>query len=354
MRISNVVPAGDWRAAGEAARLAEAAGFDQVQANELRSDPFATLVPATLATGRIGLATSVAIAFPRSPMIVAGLGWELQKNSGGRFVLGLGSQVRGHNERRFSVPWSPPAPRMAEYVESLRAIWRCWATGEKLNYQGKHYTFTLMTPEFSPERNGLPMVPITIAAVGPAMLRLAGRLCDGARLHSFCTRAYIEKIVMPEIEAGLAQSGRKRSSFEISGGGFVATGPDAAAVKDAAEHIRYRVAFYGSTPAYQGVFEQHGIADLGKRLGAMAKAGEWDRMASQVPDDVLRLFAAVGPYEELPERIAERFGGLVDSVSLDIADGTSLAETRRLVEAVAKIPAAFQGYATSWNAGKAA
>lgn len=199
MRISSGLPAGDWVGAGRAARRAEALGYDQVQANEIRSDPFSTLVPAVTATERIGLATSVAIAFPRSPMIVAGLSWDLQKNSAGRFVLGLGSQVRGHNERRFSVPWSPPAPRLGEYVRSLRAIWRAWQNKEPLSFEGEHYRFTLMTPEFAPEPNGHAMVPITIAAVGPAMLRLAGRHCDGVRLHSFCTREYIEKIVMPEI-----------------------------------------------------------------------------------------------------------------------------------------------------------
>jgi probable F420-dependent oxidoreductase len=348
MRISTVIPGGDWHAAMAAAEAAEDAGFDQLQANELKHDPFATLIPATLRTERIGLATSVAIAFPRSPMIVAGLGWDLQRNSGGRFVLGLGSQVKGHNERRFSVPWTPPAPRMGEYVEALRAIWRCWEKGTKLDYTGQHYTFTLMTPEFAQEPNGLPMVPITIAAVGPAMQRLAGRVCDGVRLHSFCTRGYIEKVVMPEIEAGFAASGRERSTFEISGGGFVATGPDKAAVKAAAEHVRYRVAFYGSTPAYRPVLALHGFEDLGVRLSGMARNGEWDRMAAVVPDDVLELFAAIGTYEELPERIAARFGGVVDSVSIEAAPGTDPVVLRRLVEAARAIPSPFQGFATSW------
>jgi probable F420-dependent oxidoreductase len=349
MRISTVIPGGDWRATAAAAAAAEAAGFDQLQANELKHDPFATLIPATLATEKMGLATSVAIAFPRSPMIVAGLGWDLQRNTRGRFVLGLGSQVKGHNERRFSVPWSPPAPRMAEYVAALRAIWRCWETGVPLDFRGEHYTFTLMTPEFAQEPNGLAMVPVTIAAVGPAMQRLAGRVCDGVRLHSFCTRAYIEQVVMPEIEAGLAASGRPRANFEISGGGFVATGPDREAVKAAAEHVRYRVAFYGSTPAYRPVLALHGHEELGKRLSAMAKAGEWSQMAAAVPDEVLHLFAAVGTYDELPERIAERFGGVVDSVSIEAAPGTDTATLRRLVEAAKAIPSPFLGFATSWT-----
>ncbi|MDX2155420.1 MAG: TIGR03617 family F420-dependent LLM class oxidoreductase [Hyphomicrobiaceae bacterium] len=349
MRISTVIPGGDWRATADAAKVAEATGFGQIQANELKHDPFATLIPATLTTDRIGLATSVAIAFPRSPMIVAGLAWDLQRNSRGRFVLGLGSQVKGHNERRFSVPWSPPAPRMAEYVEALRAIWRSWKSGEKLDYRGQTYTFTLMTPEFAQEPSDLPMVPITIAAVGPAMQRLAGRLCDGVRLHSFCTRGYIEKVVMPEIEAGFAASGRDRSTFEISGGGFVATGPDKAAVREAAEHVRYRVAFYGSTPAYRPVLGLHGYEDLGVKLSGMAKNGEWSSMAAAVPDEVLNLFAAVGTYDELPERIAERFGGVVDSVSIEATPGTDPAVLKAVIETARRIPSPFEGFATSWK-----
>lgn len=350
MRVSTVVPGGDWKASGSAAKAAEEAGYDQVQANELKSDPFASLIPATLTTHRIGLATSVAIAFPRSPMITAGLAWDLQRNSGGRFTLGLGSQVRGHNERRFSVPWSPPAPRMAEYVEALRAIWRCWETGAKLAFEGQHYTFTLMTPEFAQEPNGLPMVPITIAAVGPAMLRLAGRHCDGARLHGFCTRKYIEAVVMPEIEAGFAASGRERRDFEISGGGFVATGATPEAVREAAEQIRYRVAFYGSTPAYRPVLALHGLEDLGVRLTNLVKAGEWDKLSAQVSDDVLHLFAAVGTYDVLPERIAERFGGLVDTVSIDFGPGSDPAVAARLIREIRKIASPFAGFTTTFDA----
>ncbi|MEQ9122391.1 MAG: TIGR03617 family F420-dependent LLM class oxidoreductase [Alphaproteobacteria bacterium] len=349
MRISSVLPGGDWAGAAAAAKAAESVGYDQAQANEIKSDPFATLVPAVGATQRIWLATSVAIAFPRSPMIVAGLGWDLQKNSGGRFVLGIGSQVKGHNERRFSVPWSPPAPRLSEYVRSLRAIWRSWELGERLNFEGKHYTFTLMTPEFAPEPMGLPMVPITIAAVGPAMLRLAGRHCDGVRLHSFCTRDYLEKVVMPELKAGFALSGRDRAHFEISGGGFVATGPDREAVRQAAEHVRYRIAFYASTPAYRPVLALHGLDDLGERLTAMVKAREWDRLSAQISDETLALFAATGTYDELPERVAERFGGVVDSLTVDVAPGTDATVARKLVADLRAIPAAFEGFSAAWR-----
>jgi probable F420-dependent oxidoreductase len=166
-----------------------------------------------------------------------------------------------------------PAKRLREYVESLRAIWRCWEDGEPLSYEGSHYRFTLMTPEFSPPPSNLPPVPIAIAAVGPAMLRLAGRVCDGVRLHGFCTRRYLDAVVMRELRAGMLKGGRARERFEIAGGGFIATGPDEAAVAKMVEWVRYRVAFYGSTPAYWPVLAAHGLQELGQKLNVMSKAG---------------------------------------------------------------------------------
>src|SRR5206468_5399690 len=177
---------------GRAAEAAEAAGFDALMTVELGHDVLAPLAVAAMATERVELTPSVAVAFPRSPTVMAAQAWDLQANSRGRFVLGLGSQVKGHNERRFGIPWSPPAPRLRDYVRALRAVWRCWETGGKLDYQGEHYRLTLMTPDFSPEPTGLPMVPITIAAVGEAMLRVAGEVCDGVRLHPLCSRRYLE------------------------------------------------------------------------------------------------------------------------------------------------------------------
>src|SRR5215467_12799957 len=203
MRVFTMLPMRQWREAGPFAAAAEAAGFDALMTAELAHDVFTPLAFAALATERIELTPSIAVAFPRSPTVTASQAWDLQANSGGRFVLGLGSQVRGHNERRFGIPWSPPAPRLREYIEALRAIWQCWEKGEKLDYRGKHYALTLMTPEFSPERTGLPMVPVTISAVGPAMLRLAGELCDGVRLHGFCTRKYMDEVVRRELAAGM-------------------------------------------------------------------------------------------------------------------------------------------------------
>ena len=346
MRVGISLPVEDWRRCGPAAAAAEAAGADLVTTNENRHEPFTPLALAGLATERIELATNVAIAFPRSPMIVASTSWELARHSGGRFVLGLGTQVRAHNERRFSVPWVAPAARMGEYVQALRAIWRCWESGGPLDYAGEHYRFSLMNEGFSPGPNHLPPPPVTIAAVGPLMLRTAARLCDGVRLHVFATRAYLEQQVAPVVEEGLAVSGLPREHFEVSGGGFVATGPDAASVREAAEHVRRRVAWYASTPAYRTVLEPHGLEALGKRLSEMARRQEFDAMAALIPDDVLRLFAAIGTYDAIADRIAERFGGLVDTVGIPLPTDADPGAVRAVVREVHAIPSRFTGFRT--------
>ena len=224
MRIVTTLPMDDLKKAGPAAQALEAAGYDGVMTMENAHHPFLPLAVAAVATERVELLTAVAIAFPRSPMVCANAGWDLQVGSGGRFVLGLGPQIRAHNVRRFSVPWSAPAARMREYVESLRAIWRSWRNGEKLDYQGEHYQFSLMTPAFTPPSGGQPMAPVTIAAVGPAMLKVAGRTCDGVRLHPFCTRKYFEEFCMGKMEEGLVENEISRENFEITGGGYVVTG----------------------------------------------------------------------------------------------------------------------------------
>ena len=345
MRVSMGLPVHDWSACGPAARQAEEDGADILTTNELKHDPFAPLAFAALATERVELVPSVAIAFPRSPMIVANHAWDLNRHSRGRFVVGLGSQVKAHNERRFSVPWIAPAARLGEYVEALRAIFRCWEHGEKLNHTGKHYNFTLMTPEFSPGPQKLRMPPIAMAAVGPLMLKTAARLADSVRLHGFATRKYVDEVVRPLLAGELAARGTSFDRFEVTGGGFVATGPDEAAVREAAEKIRYRVAFYGSTPAYRGVFDLHGVGDLGLRLTEMSKRGQWSDMARQVPDDVLDLFVARAPYEGLAEAVAKRFGGVVDAVSVDFVEGTPASVRRDTIAALQRIPSAFRGFA---------
>lgn len=343
MRIFATVPQQDLGRVGPAAQAIEAEGYDGVVAMENQHDPFLALAVAGAATHRIELHTGVAIAFARTPMAVAEVGWDLAGSTGGRFVVGLGSQVRAHNERRFSVAWTPPAPRMREYVRVLRAIWHCWKTGEKPDFEGEHYRFTLMTPNFTPEPIEVPAPAVMIAAVGPGMLRVAAEECDGVKLHGFCTRKYLTDAIMPALSAGLAKAGRPRSQYEISGGGFLATGRDDAAVARRFEWVRQRVAFYGSTPAYYPVLAVHGLEDLGHKLNAMVRQGRWDEMAREVPDDVVRLFAAVGRHDRIAAAIDERFGGLVDALTLR-GDGVEDVPPD-LVADLRSLPQTFAGFA---------
>jgi probable F420-dependent oxidoreductase len=342
--VFTTLPQENLRKVGAAARAIESDGYDGVASMENKHDPFSALAVAGTATERIELHTSVAIAFARSPMAVANVGWDLAGATGGRFVIGLGSQVRAHNERRFSVPWAPPAPRMREYVQALRAIWRCWKTGERLSYEGEHYRFTLMTPNFTPEPIDAPAPPVMIAAVGPAMLKVAAEECDGVKLHGFCTRKYIEAAVNPRLAEGLAKAGRKRENYEISGGGFVATGPDDATVARMFEWVRERVAFYGSTQAYWPVLALHGLEDLGYKLNAMTRQGKWAEMAKEVPDDVVHLFAAVGRYDQLVNAIADRFGGLTDAINARANAAQPGPLPLDLIQDIRAIPHAFRAF----------
>src|SRR5690348_4489218 len=341
MRVFTTLPQEDLRKVAPAARAIEADGYDGVASMENKHEPFLALAVAGAATDRIELHTSVAIAFARTPMAVAEVGWDLAGSTGGRFVIGLGSQVRAHNERRFSAPWTPPAPRMREYVQVLRAIWNHWKTGDKPAYEGEHYRFTLMTPNFHPEPIDAPPPAIMIAAVGPAMLRVAAEECDGVKLHGFCTRKYLTDAIMPRLEAGLAKSGRAREEYEISGGGFLATGPDDATVAQRFEWVRRRVAFYGSTPAYYPVFAAHGLEDLGLKLNALVRQGKWGELAQEVPDDVAHLFAAVGRHDRIVGAIEERFGGLVDSLTLR-GDGVGEVPPD-LVQDIRRVPHQYRG-----------
>ncbi len=344
MQVDTVIPVDDWRAIPDAARRAEAIGFAGVMAPEIQNDPFIPLAVAALATEKIRLGTAVAIAFPRSPMMVANLAFDLHRNSRGRFVLGLGTQVKGHNERRFSVRWDSPGPRMREYVEALRAIWRCWEKNEPLRYEGKFYQFTLMTPEFSPPPTGLPLVPVTIAAVQPYMLALSGEVCDGVRLHGFCTRRYLEEVCVPAIRKGLEKAGRPREKFEVWGGGFIATGKNSDEVRKAVEETRYRIAFYGSTRTYSGVLALHGWDGAAAELHRLSKQGKWEDMAKVVTDEMVEAFTAIAPYDELAKRVDERFGGLSDRIALGFPRRTPEGLVHELLTDIAKIPVGFQGW----------
>ncbi len=348
MRVYTVLPQDNLNHAANAAAKAEADGYDGLASMENQHAPFLPHAAAITTTSKIRLMTGIAIAFARSPMVVAGECFDLQSSSGGRFILGIGSQVRAHNVRRFSVPWSPPVPRMREYIESLRAIWSCFENDTELRYEGEHYQFTLMTPNFRPPASNQSMVPITIAAVGPAMLRLAGQVCDGVRLHPFCTRKYIDSVVMKEIGTGMARSGRKRENFEIVGGGYIVTGADEETVARNLEWVRYRVAFYGSTPNYFPVWEAHGLEDLGKKLHKMSREKLWDKMPKEIDDDVVRLFAAVATYENIAKQVEIRFGGTSDAISSGIRETDDPGIPSDLIKDLQKIKSPFTEYKTAW------
>ncbi|MBV9252305.1 MAG: TIGR03617 family F420-dependent LLM class oxidoreductase [Acetobacteraceae bacterium] len=349
MRVFTILPQRYWRDAGPAAEAAEQAGFDAVMTVELNHDVFTPLAFAALATERVELTPSVAVAFPRSPTVLASQAWDLHANSNGRFVLGLGSQVKGHNERRFGVTWTAPAPRMRDYVRALRAVWRCWETRGRLSFESQSYKLTLMTPDFSPEPTGLPMLPVTIAAVGEAMLRVAGQVGDGVRLHPLCSRKYLEEVCMPQMMEGMRRSGRNRLHFDVHGGGFVATGPDEAAVAQAMQVVRRRIGFYGSTRTYMPILALHGLQDLGLKLHRMSVEGRWDQMAAAVPDDAVRIFAACGTYAEIAQQIEQRFGGIADSIDLHFPPGTPPGLQRELLVDIRRIPHTFAGFDTNWE-----
>ena len=302
----------------EGARMAEAVGYDGVTSNETNHDAFLPIVLAAEHTQRIELGTAIAISFPRSPMITAQLAWDLQQYSGGRFNLGLGTQVKGHNERRFSVKWSAPVPRMREYVQFIRAVWDSFQNGTKPSFQGEHYTFTLMTPFFNPGPIEHPKIPIYLAAVGDGMCRLVGEVADGIRLHSFNTPHYVRTVILPSIEAGAKKAGRSMSEIEIIGGSFIVTGANEEEVEQAKRAEKRRIAFYGSTRTYHPVFEAHGWHDLGPKLHEMSLRGEWDAMADEISDDVLEEFAVVATYEDLPRRLKEKLGGVVTRLAFTL------------------------------------
>jgi len=345
MRVTTTIPQDNLCQVPKVVQAIEGKGYDGVVTLENRHDPFMPLGVAAINSDRLQLSTGIAIAFARSPMVVANIGWDLQAASKGRFVLGIGSQVKGHNERRFSAPWSPPAPRLREYAQALRAIWNNWKTGDPLNFEGEHYRFTLMTPNFTPEPMDSPPPPITVAAVGPAMMKVAGQEYDGARLHPFCSRKYLENIIIPRLETAMKSVSRKRENFEITGGGFIATGPNNEAVSKSIEWVRMRIGFYGSTRAYWPVLEQHDMLDLGEKLNHMSKTNQWSKMTGEISDDLVHLFAAVGRHDEIANAIAKRFGGLSDSISDSTSSEMRGSLPPEIIQDIQRIPSKFQNYA---------
>ena len=297
---------------GDRARMMEQDGYSGLLSAETSHDPFLPLALAAEHTERIELMTAIAVGFARNPMVLAQVAWDLQALSQGRFLLGLGSQIQAHITKRFSMPWSRPAARMEEMITAIRAIWEAWQTGERLNFRGEFYRHTLMTPMFSPGPIDVAPPPILISAVGPLMTRVAGRAADGLVCHAFQTAEYLRDVMMPNVNAGLAEAGRDRSDFQLSMPVFVVSGFHEEEVAAQAARTRQQIAFYGSTPAYRGVLEHHGWGDAQTELNRLSKRGQWVEMGNVIDDDMLDAFAIVAEPHEVPGRIAERFGGTLD------------------------------------------
>ena len=300
----------------EAAKTAEEAGYDGFWTAETSHDPFFPILMAAQATERIQLGTSIAVAFARNPMITANIGYDLQQFSKGRFILGLGSQIKPHIEKRFSMKWSgKPASQMREYVSAMRAIWDTWQNGTKLDFRGDHYTHTLMTPFFNPGPHPYGTPKVFLAGVGEGMTRVAGEVCDGFLAHGFTTERYAREVTMPALEVGMAKSGRRREDFEISLPAFVVTGATEEDMKAAAVGTRQQIAFYGSTPAYRCVLDAHGWGDLQTELNGLSKEGKWVEMGHAIDDEMLNAFAVVAEPEQLAAKLSSRWKGLADRVS---------------------------------------
>lgn len=300
------------------AAVAEEAGLDAVLVEETKDDPYQLLALGATTTRRIGLGTSVAMAFPRSPTVTAMSAWSLQKLSGGRFALGLGTQVRAHVQRRYGIGWSAPAPWMRSYVGAVRAVWHAWQTGEPLRYDSEHYTLDLMVPLFDPGPIDHPDIPIHVAAVGPLMAAVAGEVADGVRLHPVCNARYIDEVVLPAVAKGALRSGRVLDAFEVCMKPLVATAPDSAALAKVADTVRARVAFYLSTPSYRGAFEIHGWGDVARQASELSRAQRWDELPGLVDDEMFHTVATVGTYDEIASKLRERYEGRVDRIEFSI------------------------------------
>lgn len=297
------------------AAAAEALGFDGFWAAETASDPFLNLALAAEHSRRLTLGTAIAVAFPRSPAVLAYTAWDLQRFSRGRFILGLGAQVKAHNVLRFGVKWEKPVKKMRETIEAIRAFWDCWQNGTPLDYTGEFFKLMLMTPFFDPGPIDHPPPPIYIAAVNEQMLRLAGSHCDGVHIHALHTVRYLRELALPSIEEGLARSGRTRADFSVNTAVFAIPTDDPVEAQAAEAHVRQQLSFYMSTPAYRSVLALHGWEGVSEQLGALARSGQWDEMGRLITDEMLDTFAVTGTWAALPGIIQERYGDLLDRVS---------------------------------------
>ncbi len=315
LKVDAEVAVGNPLEAATLARKAEAFGFDCFWVNETKHDPFLQLALAASSTRKISLGTSIALAFTRSPTTLAYTAWDLQNLSGGRFILGLGSQVKGHIERRFGMKWEPPAPKMKEVVQALRAVWASWQDGTQLEYRGKFFQLSLMTPFFSPGPIRAPKIPIYIAAVNEGMCRAAGAVADGAHVHPLHTRRYLSEVIRPTLAEGRAKGGRK-GTVDVAVSAFTAVGDTQREVDKSREAIREQVAFYASTRSYRRVLELHGWGDVCDRLHELSSRGKWAKMSAEVGDEMLDEFSVEGSWAGIGPALRKRYAGLADRVRI--------------------------------------
>ncbi len=331
MRIETLLPLGkldpglrasdtplDIRRVGDDARLVEELGFDGLAVEETKVDPYQVMALAAAATSSVRLTTAIAMAFPRSPTTTAMSAWSLAQLSEGRFVLGLGSQVRGHLIRRFGLEFHPLGPWMRDYILAVRAVWKCWQEQKPLDHQGTHYKLNLMVPLFDPGPIAHPDIPIHLAAVNPVMCRVAGEVADGLRPHPVCTPRYIREVMLPAAAEGAHRAGREAAKLTVAMKPLICTAPDQATLDKRLKDVRARVAFYCSTPAYRACFELHGLGGLADELAVLSKAQRWEEMPGRINDEVLHMYATVGTYGEIGKKLVQRYGGLVTDVEFSI------------------------------------
>ncbi|HEX3952714.1 MAG TPA: TIGR03617 family F420-dependent LLM class oxidoreductase [Stellaceae bacterium] len=334
--VRAVAAAGAIGAVAADARRAERLGYDGVVTEETKDDPYIVMALAAQATERVGLATAVAVAFPRSPAITAMSAWTLQRLSRGRFTLGLGSQVKGHIERRFGVRWSAPGPWLREYVQALRAIWDSWQNGTKLDFQGEHYKLNLTVPLFAPPAIEHPRIPVELAAVNAYMCQVAGEVAGGIRAHPVATPRYIAETMLPAVRQGAAKTGRDIAGFTMCVKPLVATAPDRATLAERVRDVRARVAFYASTPAYLAVFESEGYGDVARELQNYARAQRWQDMSARVDDEMLDTYAVIGTYDEIAAKLRARYAAVATALEfvIPLADAGDEAVLRGLLESL--------------------
>ncbi len=292
----------------------EARGYDAAFTAEINNDPFFPLVLAAEHSKSIQLTTAISVALARNPMTVANLAWDLNQYSKGRFTVGLGSQIKPHITRRFSMPWSQPAARMREFILAMRAIWACWETGVKLDFNGEFYRHDLMTPMFTPTRTTYGAPGVNLAAVGPRMTEVAAEVADGVIAHGFTTEKYLREVTLPAVQRGLVRAGRGRETFDLSLPVMVVAGVDEEAFAQSKLRVQSQLAFYASTPAYRPVLELHGWGELQTEAHQLTRQGRWQEMGALITDEILNTFALVcEDIDRVPALLQARYAGLVDT-----------------------------------------